>query len=415
MLYIQTARRGSSRSTILLLPSPFLNCFLSTIPIREGSLFMMESTSPLTGLGTSPLTPALPSSPPLVPTRHSRKRRRVPSSHKSSSASPSPSSSSPSSDSSTQSNSTPTWSTRPVPSGKKSRRRHSDKEKVESLLERLVTLRWDVKHFLRALYRYRSDHKLRVAQKHFLDFAYTELPRHQHFERVVKSKRRKPIVECGHKWVMDELHRELRVLGRAEAFGGFHPPSIKDASPTVKELAPQWLHLLQCVCSDDTASLNASAVQPATLILAIMCHLMRPKKCTNFQITLGLYLYQGGARRRVLDTLCRFGMIVSYSTLQRRLTSLRTEAERRVEAVGQAPSIILTYDNFEFTEGRRGERTGDNREFRSITTALMLEGRRFPKEMWKPSSVLLSAEQIALGLRPQRIDINVSFSVNSHD
>lgn len=155
---------------------------------------------------------------------------------------------------------------------------------------------------------------------------------------------------------MDELHKELRVLGQAKAFGGFHPPSedkdlgaipsIKDASPTVKELAPQWLHLLQCVCSDDMASPNASAVQSATLILTTMSHLMRPKKCFNFQTKFGLYLYQGGASRRVLDTLCRFGMIVSYTTLQRRLTSLRTEAERRVEAVGQAPSTIRTYANF---------------------------------------------------------------------
>lgn len=92
---------------------------------------------------------------------------------------------------------------------------------------------------------------------------------------------------------MDELHKELRVLGQAEAFGGFHPPSedkdlgaipsIKDASPTVKELAPQWLHLLQCVCSDDMASPNESAVQPATLILATMCHLMRPKSAPTFK------------------------------------------------------------------------------------------------------------------------------------
>lgn len=180
---------------------------------------------------------------------------------------------------------------------------------------------------------------------------------------------------------MNELHKELRVLAQAEAFEGFHPPSkdknldaipsIKDASPTIKELTPQWLHLLQCVCSANMASSNASVVQPATLILTTMCHLMRPKKCSNFQTTLGLYLYQGEASRRVLDTLCRFEMIVFYSTLQRRLTSLRTEAERRVEAVGQAPSTILTYANVEFTEGRRGERTGDNREFRSITTVVV--------------------------------------------
>ena len=99
---------------------------------------------------------------------------------------------------------------------------------------------------------------------------------------------------------------------------------------------------------------------------------------------------------------------------------LRAEIERRVKVIEQASSIILTYDNFEFIEGRREERIDNNREFRFITTALMLKGRRFIDEgltqkMWKLLFVLLSAEQIAYNLRPREIDDNVSFFVNSYN
>ena len=388
----------------------------------------MEPTSPLTVLETSPLSSAIPSSPPLHPLLQSRKRRRVSSSAESYSSSPSGFSadtSNTSSSTDSTSDSTPTKRKGPV-AGKK-RVRQTEPEKIENILATLTALRWDVKRFLRALYKHRSQHRFRVAQKHFCDVAYKELPKERGFARIVQKKRRGPILDWGYKWALEDLHNELRTLGSQKAFWEFNPPSkdedigtirfIRDTNAMITTFAPHWVDLLQRACSDDTSSLNASALQPATLILATLCHLMRPKKCTNFQTTLGLYLYQGGARRRVLDTLCRFGLIVSYSTLQRRLTLLRAEAERTVEVVGRAPSAILTYDNFEFTEGRRGERTGDNREFRSISTALILEGRRFTngkllQTMWNPSSTLLSAEQVAQGLLPQKIDTEVSSSDN---
>ena len=62
---------------------------------------------------------------------------------------------------------------------------------------------------------------------------------------------------------------------------------------------------------------------------------------------------------------------------------------------------------------RRGERTGDLREFRSITTALILKGRQFERgalqqHMWKPETSLLSAEKIATGLKHGQLSRDVS-------
>ena len=82
---------------------------------------------------------------------------------------------------------------------------------------------------------------------------------------------------------------------------------------------------------------------------------------------------------------------MSYNTIQRRMKGLTHEAGRKVCTVGQAPSGVLTYDNFEFSESKRGERAGDQRTFRSIITYLTIEGRgfdcgRLEQSMWRPQT-----------------------------
>ena len=82
---------------------------------------------------------------------------------------------------------------------------------------------------------------------------------------------------------------------------------------------------------------------------------------------------------------------MSYSTLQRRMSSLSDEARRKIRTIGRASTTVVTYDNFVFAEGRRGERIGDVREFRSITTALIFEGQGLGvtvlrQNMWQPEN-----------------------------
>lgn len=60
-----------------------------------------------------------------------------------------------------------------------------------------------------------------------------------------------------------------------------------------------------------------------------------------------------------------------------------------VRKLGQQPIAVFTYDNFEYTEVKRSERLGDKKNFVSITTALVTQGRLIPsggliQSMWNP-------------------------------
>ena len=130
--------------------------------------------------------------------------------------------------------------------------------------------------------------------------------------------------------------------------------------------ASRWLDPIKRVCCDahrdeSTHPQRAIPVGRQITILSLFCHMLRPNTSINFQSVMGLYIYQGGARRRVLDTLCHLGLTMSYSTLQRHMSSLSDEARRKLRTIGRASTTVVTYDNFVFAEGRRGERIGDVR------------------------------------------------------
>ncbi len=159
------------------------------------------------------------------------------------------------------------------------------------------------------------------------------------------------------------MRQEIKALASSPSFGPFQPPAeaaefgspsqIKGCGDTIQVLTPRWLELLDAAATERVSS-EASVpqrIQPAgrhTLILGLLCHKMRPNKSTNIQTVLGLDLYQGGARRRVIDTTYRFGFTMSYTTIQRRLADLSEEAARMVKVLGYIPDSIATYDNFDF-------------------------------------------------------------------
>ena len=66
-----------------------------------------------------------------------------------------------------------------------------------------------------------------------------------------------------------------------------------------------------------------------------------------------------------------------YDILQRKIKSLIVKAEHQVQLIGRAPNCILTWNNFKFTEGRRGKRTGNQAAFKLIITALIFKKRGF--------------------------------------
>ena len=382
-------------------------------------------TSSITALSTSPLT-ALSSS--LAPSdTHTPSRDLLSTSPLTPAALTSP-------------GSRPAFSTPASPTqepgspGRRRRRRHTTQQKLDIVIGELGKLRWGVKDFLSALIQMRGRHTVRVQQKQFLDFAYINFPGHGDFDTIVGALRRDRFFQArGLPWAAEILRLEIKALGEDSAFAAFVPPSesaelgslepLKDAASTIKRLAPCWLEVIER-CRHETRPRDPVATAAAeplptertVLMLASLCHLMRPIKSTNIQTIMGLYMYQGGCRRRVLDTMQRLGLIISYDTLQRRMKSLTDEAQRQVQLVGRAPNCILTWDNFEFTEGRRGERTGDRAAFRSITTALVFEGRGFDgnqlrPQMWHPETTLLSARGIAKSLQRDAVTASVSMPV----
>ncbi len=399
-------------------------------PTTNRTYYHQMATSPLTVLSTSPLSsPA--TSPSRSPNRtgaRGRKRRSPPATASSSTHSTLPSQSSSSSSSSTQSSSTSS-STR----GTKRRRRISEFEKLVYILQQLKDLRWTIKDLLSAICTNSSKHRIRKAQGQFLDFAYTDLIKDDDFLRLLGQQRKAAFTE-GRPWgwAMETLRQEIRAIASKPSLCKFQQPSVtsdlgsvdavRKIAATIKEVAPRWLELIE-VASDDSfvaKDVDVQSVSPAgchAVILALLCHKLRPNRANNLQTVLGLYLFQGGARRRVIDTFCQFGLTMSYTTLQRRMASLTGEAARKAQVVGQSYDGIVTYDNFDFTEGKRGERTGDSRTMRSITTSLIFQGRGFDhgpltQGMWRPALHPLSAIEVAKKLEPGDIDDEVRFDLH---
>lgn len=294
------------------------------------------------------------------------------------------------------------------------RRRLSDYDKLSTVLSHLQRYRWSIRDLLAAMMQYRHKHRIRRMQQQFLEYAYVELMRDKNFEEYVGSERKQAILRSqGWKWVKDSLSAELLSLIDRDLFGSFEPPTeenefgnldfLEAANSNLSSLAPAWFSILEPPTL--RSSLPSSSTQPTNnkyifMILSVLCHQLKPKVSNTFQNIMGLYVYQGGARRRVLETLSRLGLTMSYRTLRRRMDDLTNDAQQRVRTVGKASTTVLTYDNFDFAEGRRGERIGDLRAFRSITTALLFRGQGLGgiplhQGMWQPHLHPLSALDIA--------------------
>jgi hypothetical protein len=282
-----------------------------------------------------------------------------------------------------------------------------------------------LKDFLSALQKHgssTSNHLSRAAWLQFLNYAYSDLPEEGDFEDIIGGRKTNSLDRWGWGRVTEALRLEIKALGEHDVFGPFQLPSeekglgsltpLRDAQMAISELAPQWLKLIDGACQEVNSRTRREpaggpVIAQSTIILfARLCHLMRPQRSINFQTLMGLYLYQGGTRRRVLETLSQLGLTISYRTIQRRMEGLNVDAQRHIRLVGRAPSTTVTWDNFEFTEGRRGERVGDSTTFRSITTALIIDsrihgGEALSRGMWQPRSILLSATRIASNLYPE--------------
>ena len=264
-----------------------------------------------------------------------------------------------------------------------------------------------------------------MAQCSFLDFAYTTFTMDGDFESIIGARRSHFLHTRGWDWVTKDLRRELEVLLADDAFGEFHEPSeaiewgsltsFSDAKHAMKTYAPRWLNLIDGVSKATSAPTKEKNTTGMLLVLlSTLCHRLHPKKSSNFQTIFALYLYHGGARRRVIDSLCFLGLTLSYKSVLRHLSRLTEDAQNRIKSVGRLPTTVLTYDNLDYAEGRRGERVGEVRTFRSITSALLFETHGpgavpLTKDMWNPVLHPLSVADLARNSFNVELDYQVRF------
>ena len=203
------------------------------------------------------------------------------------------------------------------------RRRVSTKEKLHDIIRLIRGHRWTIKEFLYELRSSSGSHSLRRAYTQFLDTAYGDFVQSPDFEEMIGPARKSGLIKHhSFRWTAETLRAEVIALAAEPAFGDYNPPinpkelgsleAIPRTSDAIRSRAPYWLELIERASKPEgTGGIDIAALDPSgrhMVILSILCHTCRPKKSTNIPSILGLYLYHGGARRRVLEFLGRMDL-----------------------------------------------------------------------------------------------------------
>lgn len=300
-------------------------------------------------------------------------------------------------------------------------RPQSDAEKIRFFLHMLRRWRWTISTLLEKLAQCRDLPKFRLPYREFQDFAYT---------RVMKSDLRDTISSTQWQGIMDAkgwqlaaqtLDSELQTLtSQSPCFQKYTPIAGSDGSdltetlsllrPSIKQHAPRWTYLFD---STTESRSNKASKEPQIVILSLLTHMQQPYKSSYFATVLGLYLYHGGVRRRVLECMAHLGLSRSYKTIHRIMAVASAEQRKQIRIFGRDPATVVAYDNYDFAVGRRGERTGDHREHRSIVTALSFSNQHIPtnglrQSMWHPEKAL-SAVDMVRNLRRDNVWLDVRY------
>ena len=297
----------------------------------------------------------------------------------------------------------------------------SDGEKLLVIFTLLRRWRWTTATYLRQLAVNLRDTQSRHQYHKFQDFAYEEavqgsqlgLLQSRHIQALRAAADRVAPVSPE-----DNLPKEVRTLAdRSPSYGrrGVEPlGAVNNLFADAVLLAPTWASLFAAVTGKNAL---ASCPGPFVFMLSSLAHLAFRRRSDNFAAVLGLYLYHGGARRRVIDMFARCGLSLSHRTVRRLIRDIAKTQKGRARATGSLPTSVLAYDNYDFAVGRRGERTGDKREHRSITTALTFTGQGLPttglrQSMWQPE-IGLSAVGIARSVRRTETYYKVCYCMNN--
>ncbi|EEB89462.1 hypothetical protein MPER_12435, partial [Moniliophthora perniciosa FA553] len=129
------------------------------------------------------------------------------------------------------------------------------------------------------------------------------------------------------------------------------------------------------------------ALRISFIVISILLHAQN--NGTNaFQQVMGIFLSGAGASRRVIETLCRMGITVSYSTVQSALESLTKDATERarffVLDIFSERLWCLVYDNINFTWRKASQRLDSlTRQINATTAAIIALPIEFARSVYK--------------------------------
>src|SRR6267378_1237702 len=247
-------------------------------------------------------------------------------------------------------------------------------EKVEALLEMFRSSYLQVDELLSQIYENRARalyrQRWRQIEQWFIAFAGKGL----FGEKVLKDW----LLRGGGEALPRIYQAELDAIFETTAFGRFNTcdwsvenPSmatkaLQSLGPTVETQAPLLTSFLRALSSQKHKHVDRRQIgigAPQLMIINILGHCRQRNTATNIPSILGLYLLRGGLRRRCLDTLNHFGIIVSYKVLLQKQKEIQDQAVVEVCRLGRNPASVISWDNFEYQDDRRSERVKEPEDF----------------------------------------------------
>ncbi len=260
------------------------------------------------------------------------------------------------------------------------RGRRYDVDKLDYIFTLLRTWRWSFAGLLDIFFKHRKEHKYRQQWSGFE--SYIRDPQSAAYS-VLSDVERQTFFDThfGWDWVAKQLRQELEQVSDLAVFGNFDVENrmenirlLENATSDIENAAPHLGKVLRLLDHPFWAKGNAEEVRLQSrhlLMLSIMCTSLHRKKCTNLPTSFGIYLFDGGATKRVINTYNHLGICTSYSQLRKMYLEIAKQAEKEVRELDSGPTkLILSYDNFEYQDSKAEERIESATKFMSITTAV---------------------------------------------
>ncbi|KAI0319421.1 hypothetical protein OF83DRAFT_1055018 [Amylostereum chailletii] len=149
--------------------------------------------------------------------------------------------------------------------------------------------------------------------------------------------------------------------------------SMQKLAEVIKETAPVLWKLLT-----ETALPTSGQGEPGRdpdlifTTVAAMLAVLRSKRATNLQVTLGLFLLASGAAKREIEVLARAGLSVSYSQVLRHLKALSKERKTALVQAVQHGMVGIVWDNVNIPFRVGEQRFANKNHFDNGTTATIL-------------------------------------------